>query len=167
MIQLIAGCMVFIPSFRRQILKFKMWFLPSLSIKLWFQAVFECGNAFRTQGIKRHMKWVSRQFEFLEIPRAVLSVAKNINQRINFRRDRPMKRCFTIDGRDQASFGESLPSIDDRSIIGEGSRCDFIAWRRRCVASSDSSDFHPAVVIKLEIHQLWMISTVITRTIDG
>ena len=38
-----------------------------------------------------------------------------------------MKRCFAIDGRDQASFGESLPSIDDRPIIGEGSRCDFIA----------------------------------------
>ena len=70
---------------------------------------------------------VSRQFEFLENLRASSSIAKNCIERTNFRRDRPTKGRIAINGRDHTSFGESLPSIDDRPIIGERSRCDFIA----------------------------------------
>ena len=65
-----------------------------------------------------------------------------------------MKRHIAINGRDETSFHELMPQFSDRPIVDGGSRCDFIALRRRCIASSDSSDFHPAVVIKLKTHRL-------------
>ena len=38
-----------------------------------------------------------------------------------------MKRRLAIDGRDQASIGESVFLLDDCLIADEGSRFDFIA----------------------------------------
>ena len=104
MIQLIARCMAFHSAFSKTKLKFKMWFLLSLWIKLWFQVVLGRGNGSGTQGIKWHMKWVSRQFEFLEISRASSSVAKNSVFKEKKRRNRSMKGCIAINGRDEASF---------------------------------------------------------------
>ena len=47
MIQLIARCMAFHPAFSKTKLKFKMWFLRDLSIKIWFQALLGHGNESR------------------------------------------------------------------------------------------------------------------------
>ena len=50
------------------------------------------------------MKWVSRQFEFLEISWASSSVAKNTLFKGKKRRNRPMNGRLAITGRDEASF---------------------------------------------------------------
>ena len=73
------------------------------------------------------MNRVSGQFEFLKNSQAVLPSRRTVFKELIFRRDRPMKRRLTIDGQDEASFGESLLLNGDRPIADGGSRCDLIA----------------------------------------
>ena len=70
---------------------------------------------------------VSRQFEFLEDSKDVLPSQRTVFKELIFGRDHPIKRRLTIDGHDEASFGESLLLNFDRRIADGGSRCDFIA----------------------------------------
>ena len=107
MIILIFGCMAFHSAFSKTKLKFKMWFLLSLSIKLWFQVLLGCGNALRTQEIKWHMKWVSGQFKFLKISRVILPSRRTVFKEEIFGRNRPMKRRLAIDDRDHASVDQN------------------------------------------------------------
>ena len=73
------------------------------------------------------MNRVSRQFEFLENSRVVLSSRRTVFKELIFGRNHPMKRRLTINSQDEASFGESLLLNGDRPIADGGSRCDFIA----------------------------------------
>ena len=70
----------------------------------------------------------------------------NLYLKGGFGRDRPMKRRIVINGRDETSFGESVFLLDDRSIADEGSRCDFVAPIRRCVAFNRPFDLHPTIM---------------------
>ena len=67
------------------------------------------------------MKWVSRQFEFLEIPHASFSIVKNTLFQGKKRRNRLMNGRITINGRDEPSFDQNgaiiLHPSDQRSKI--------------------------------------------------
>ena len=64
-----------------------------------------------------------------------------------------MKRLIVINGHDETSFRESVLLHDDRSIANEGSRCDFIACRRRCFVFDRPFDFNPMLVMSQRIHR--------------
>ena len=57
------------------------------------------------------MKQVSSQFEFLEIPRVILSVTKNGISRGKIGRGRRMKGYIAIDGRDHAFVDQIVASV--------------------------------------------------------
>ena len=79
------------------------------------------------------LELVSEQFEFLEDSRASLFVVKNSVFKEEIGRNRLMNRRLTIDGQDEASFGESVLLIDDHPIADEGLRCILITGRRKRV----------------------------------
>ena len=158
MIQLIAGCMAFHSVFSKTKLKFKMWFLLDLSIKFRFQMLHGCGNASRRDLNRWTLElWClnssihSKIQGYFRSRRTVLFKEKK-------RHNRPIKGRLTIDGNDGASFSESMLLFDDRPIADEGSRCIFIAWRRKCVDSLWALDLHRAVLIDLKVHLSWRIS---------
>ena len=82
-------------------------------------------------------------------------------------RDRLSDGLIAINGRDETSFHESTSLFDDRWIADGGSRCDLIAWRRRCFDFDRPLDFDPTLVMSREIHRSRAISAVITREING
>ena len=143
MILLIAGCMAFHSVFSKMKFKFKMWFLLSLSIIIWFLALLGCGNRSRTWRIKLAFELVSEQFEFLEDSKAKLSTAKNSL----------FKDELWVDGYDGTSFGKAMLPFDDFPIADEGSRCNFIAWRRSYVAFDRPLDLNPTIMMSWGIHR--------------
>ena len=61
------------------------------------------------------MKWVSRQFEFLEISRAILPSRRTVHVKGKIGRDRPMKGRITINGRDEVSIDRIVAIKSDPS----------------------------------------------------
>ena len=152
--------MAFHSAFSKTKLKFKMWFLFSLSIKFWFQVLLGCGNVSRTQWNWMALELVSGQFEFLEYSRASLSVAKNSVFKEKKRRNRPINGRLAINYRDDVLFREALRLIDDRPIIDGGFICVHVT--RRSVVSSHSFDLHLMVTINRKIIRSRLIVTVMT-----
>ena len=77
--------------------------------------------------IELTLELVSGQFEFLENSTTNLFVVKNSLFEDKIRCNRPINGCLAIDGYDGASFGDSMLLFDNRLIVDEGSRYDFIA----------------------------------------
>ena len=153
MIQLIARCMAFHSVFLKIKLKFKMWFLLYLSIKLWFQVILGCVNAFRTQEFKWHSKLVRGQFKFLEISSASSSIVKNyVFKGRNWAR--PSNEETPHDRRSGWSvlwqIGASNWWSSDREWRVE---MRFHCMKKKCVAFDCPLDLNPTIAMSWGIHR--------------
>ena len=77
-----------------------------------------------------------------------------------------MQLFIAINGRDNASFGESSRLSGVRPIFDGASGWVHVTHRRDVVVSSRSLDLHQTIAISRGVHRSRLIVTVITPLID-
>ena len=98
---------------------------------------------------------VSKQFNFTQKSKGVFVH----EEQFYLKRKRGITVRSTVDSRSMVTMERLLVNrCFYLMIVDEGSRCIFIAWRRKCVDSLWALDLHRAVLIDLKVHPSWRIS---------